>query len=274
MKYTVKLAMSNVAWPQTEENVFLDRIKQEGCSGLEIAASKVWSEPIDIDLQERQAYRASVNKKGLEIQALQAILYSRPDLGLFKDKATVAKTVDYLKKLCHLAADLGARILVYGSPASRMRKGISLESAFERASLIFSIVSAEAEKRGVIMCIEPLSPEHTDFINTAIEGLRLVKMVASSGFGLHLDSAALASEGEEVAQVIKKVLPSISHFHASEPDLGLIGSSGKVNHALFGQLLREHSYEGYVSIEMRLQPDYDFAVSEGLAKARKLYFEN
>ena len=123
------------------------------------------------------------------------------------------------------------------------------------------------------MCIEPLSPEHTNFINTALEGLRLVKMVASPGFGLHLDSAALASEGEGVAQVIKKVLPSISHFHASEPGLGLIGSSGQVNHALFGRLLREHLYEGYVSIEMRLQPDYDSAVRKGLAKATKLYFE-
>ena len=113
----MKLAISHIAWPATEEEEFLRHIREWGCGGVEIAPSRVWPEPLDATPPERQAFKSLVYRYGLEIPAFQALFYNRPDLGVFRDRRTEAEAVKYLIGLCHLAADLGARVLVFGSPA-------------------------------------------------------------------------------------------------------------------------------------------------------------
>ena len=267
----MKLSISNIAWPQESERRFLRHIAERGCSGIEIAASKIWSEPVNTKADERNYYKRLVAGYGLDISALQALLYTRKDLGLFKGKEIEVQTINYLKKLCRLASDLGAHILVFGSPANRSLKGFFCDDIYEYAACFFYQIAREAEKCGVIMCIEPLSREHTDFINTGLEGMRLVEMVGSRGFGLHLDSAALYDEGSSVAETFKKTIHMLQHFHISEPNLAEINSSGKVDHKAAGAVLREIGYKDYVSIEMRTQPNFRKAIETCLLKARSLY---
>ena len=269
----MKLSISNIAWPQEEEKYFLSRIKEASCSGLEIAASRIWVEPVRSTPDQRRAYKGLINRHGLEISALQALLYTKQDMGLFKGKETEALTMVYLKELCRLAADLGARILVFGSPANRLLNGQSLDDAYEQAARFFYELGAEAERLGVLMCIEPLSTKYTDFINTGLEGVKLVEMVGSPGFGLHLDSAALAEESGDIVDTLKRTIHALRHFHISEPELAEIGMSGKVDHETMGHVLRELGYDGYVSIEMRTQPDYPRAVEVSLNNAKSLYLE-
>ena len=108
------------------------------------------------------------------------------DLGLFREPEVEAATVEYLMRLCKLAGELGARVLVFGSPRNRRRGDIPLHEAMERAALLFLKVAAAAADWGVCFCIEPLRPEETDFISSAQEGFRLVNMINNRGFGLHL----------------------------------------------------------------------------------------
>ena len=271
-KSIVKLSISNIAWPLHEEEYFLSLIKEYGCSGVEIAANKIWTEPIETSREERKKYKKFVNRHGLEILALQSILYTRRDLGLFKGKEIEVKTISYLKDLCHVAADIGAKVLVFGSPANRTLNGFPVDKAFEHAAEFFYQIGAEAIKCDIFMCIEPLSRLYTDFVNTVLEGIHLVELVGSKGFGLHLDSAALYDEGSDVVSALKKSKQFLRHFHVSEPELVEIDTSGTVDHRTAGAVLREIGYDGYVSIEMRLQEKYEKAVKNSLVKARRYYF--
>lgn len=270
----MKLSISNIAWPVKEEESYLNLIKKLGCSGVEIAPSRLWPKPIKASQEDCYSYKSLVKKCGLEISAMQALLYTRRDLGLFRDPEIETETVKYLKELCRLAADLETQVLVFGSPANRKRGDIPLDEAFERAASFFSKVAPTAEKLGVRICIEPLRPQETDFITTAEEGFRLVEMVNSAGFGLHLDAKALAEEGDKHLHIFKNVLQQLRHFHINDPNLTEINSTGFVDHLSMGKAIRNAGYNRYVSVEMRTLPDYHNVIRRSLQIAREAYLDS
>jgi D-psicose/D-tagatose/L-ribulose 3-epimerase len=267
----MKLSISNIAWPFEEDKFFLSNIKKWGCSGVEIAPNKIWMEPVNSKKSERDSYRKLVGDYDLEISALHALLYNRQDLGLFKGKKIEEETIDYLKSLCYLASDLGANILIFGSPKNRIRGNIAVEDAFEKASLFFSKVAETAEELSVCICIEPLGNKETDFINTSKEGLKLVKMVNSPGFGLHLDAKAISEENDDFLNILSPIKDRIKHFHINDPNLTEINSTGLVDHASLGKALRNIDYKGYVSIEMRTLPDHYNVIKRSLRTVKEFY---
>ncbi|MBL7129810.1 MAG: sugar phosphate isomerase/epimerase [Candidatus Omnitrophica bacterium] len=269
----MKLAISNIAWPSEKEERYLGLIKEWGCSGVEIAPTRIWSDPLKASLEQRRCFVDSIHKHGLEISAMQALLYGRRDLGLFRSADVETETIDYLKGLCKLSAVLGAKVLVFGSPANRKRGDIPLEEAFERAALFFSKVAPVAEKLGVCLCIEPLRPQETDFITTAGEGLRLVELVNNPGFGLHLDAKAVAEEGSDFVSIFKSAIYKLKHFHINDPGLIEVNSTGLVDHISITRALRKVGYRGYVSIEMRTLPDCDDTIKRSVQFSKKTYID-
>ncbi len=269
----MKLCISHIAWPAENEQEYLDLVAELGCTGLEIAPSRIWPEPVITSLKERYQYRSLVESAGLKIVSLHALLYTRPDLGLFKGNAINRKTIEYIKELCFIAGDLGAKKLVFGSPGNRVRGKISHSQAMNDAAEFFFQISEYARAAKVCLCIEPLGVVETDFITSALDGLELVQMVNSSGFGRHLASKAVSGEENDVEQVMIKTVPYSKHYHISEPGLAPISISGTVDHMTMGKILHKYNYKGYVSIEMRLQPDGLESIKSSLALAKKYYVE-
>ena len=190
----MKLSISHIAWPPEKEEFYLRRLKGYGCTGLEIAPNRLWAEPLAASQTERLSFKRRVQACGQEIVALHALLYQRSDLGLFREPEVEARTIAYLQGLCGLAADLGAKVLVFGSPQNRRRGVLAFDEAMAQAARFFFRIACTAAAEGVRLCIEPLGPGETDFISTAREGLALVEMVNHPGFGLHLDAKAVAEE--------------------------------------------------------------------------------
>lgn len=269
----IKLAISNIAWPSEEEASFLKYIKDWGCAGVEIAPSRVWPKPLETTKDDRLSFSKFVRNYGLEIPAMQALLYNCNDLGLFRDSATETKTVEYLTGLCMIAADLGARVLVFGSPANRKIGTMPLQEAFERAASFFSRVAPAAKELGVCICIEPLRPQETDFITTAREGLSLVEMVNNEGFGLHLDAKAVAAEGGDFLMTFKSVLHRLEHFHINDPGLIEVNSTGLVDHSALAKALKSAGYNRYVSIEMRTLQSHYNVIKRSLAFSEETYLK-
>ncbi|HWA83733.1 MAG TPA: sugar phosphate isomerase/epimerase family protein, partial [Fimbriimonadaceae bacterium] len=245
-------------------------VAARGCQGLEIAASKIWPEPTLSSMDERRRFRKDAAAAGLGIISLHSLLYTRRDLGLFRDSETERATARYLIELVDLASDLGAPVLVFGSPAARTRGPLAQSEAYARAADFFAKPAAAARERGVSIVIEPLSPKETDFVNTAEEGLRLVEMVASPGFGLHLDAKSVAAEGPESGAVLSRMVPHLQHFHINDPGLDEVGGRGDY-HAEFGRALNAAGYDKYASIEMRTLPDFRSAIASSVEFAKKNY---
>ena len=81
---------------QKEIDNFLGVLSSIGCQGIELASSMIWDEPVDSSGKERLELRQKIEDSGLKLTGLQALLYTRKDLLLFKDEGTRQKILDYL----------------------------------------------------------------------------------------------------------------------------------------------------------------------------------
>lgn len=246
----MKLSVSNIAWNNDDLEEHLSLLHDLGCSGVELAPSCIWPEPILASTQERRNLREKIERNGLELVGFHALLFTRPDLQLFASRESRLATIEYLSRLAELCADLKGGVLILGSPGNRVLHGHCYEECLQWAADAFLSLAQDCANSGVTLCIEPLAPNETEFIMSAREGAELVERVSHPNFKLHLDAKALIGTGEDLGRILAQHGQLLRHFHVGDPGLAPPGSTG-ADHAPFGRALRNIGYQGYVSIEMR-----------------------
>lgn len=269
----MKLAVSNIAWEPTELEEHLRLLRELGCDGVELAPNIIWTEPVETTLRERQELRKLIERYGLEVSGFHALLYTRPDLKLFKDRESMQQVVQYLKQLGEVCRDVGGKVLIFGSPKNRALEGRPKEECLEWATEAFREVAEACEGLGVTLCIEPLPASENEFILTSHEGMDLVRRVNHPNFRLHLDAKAMHGAGENMEEAIAKYGKKIRHFHVGDPGLAPPGSTGMLDHQVVGRALKQSGYQGYVSIEMRrgFGPSQD-VITKSIDYVKQCYF--
>lgn len=262
-------SLSNIALPPYEHTHLFTGVRSLGVRGLEVAPSRVWPSSHTIGAAEVTAYRRAAESADLKIVGLHSLFFDQPALGLFRDPETDRATLDFLAGLSGLCRDLGGRTLVFGSPPARRRGALPLATAMAVAADFFATLCRRIEGHGTVMCVEPLGPSETDFVSSAWDAIALVEKVDHPAFRLQMDAKALAACGEGDDRLFAAAAPLLMHFHASEPDLGVTGHSGTVDHRGFAQKLRAIGYAGAVSIEMVMRRPDD-PMADVAASARYL----
>lgn len=248
----MKISISNIALPSFQQSKYLGYLADLGVAGLEVAPSKVWSDTWEgLSFRKVEAFRREVNSYGLQIIGLHSLFFDHPDLGLFKGAEVNAKTRDFLTHLSSVCRDLGGHTLIYGG--GRARGLINEEEAYRQAVDFLGSLAVELESKKLCICLEPLGPNDTDFVNSAIESLRIVRAIDSPGVRVQLDAKALIENREATLETFKAVSEELVHFHANEPGLITLGASGQIDHLALGLMLNQIGYSGFVSIEQKLQ---------------------
>jgi D-psicose/D-tagatose/L-ribulose 3-epimerase len=251
----VKLAVSNLGWSPERDGRVARLLRELDVDGVELAPTRVWPKPLEAAPGEVAACRRFWEGHGLTIRALQALLFGRPYLTVFGDEAARQQTLAYLCGLCSLAQELGARVLVFGSPRNRAVEGRSPAEVEAVAVDFFSRVAEAAERCGTIFCLEPNPPVHgCDYLTRADEAAALVRRVGRPGLGLHLDTACMALAGDAAEEVLPRTVDCLRHFHVSEPGLAPVGR-GDLDHGPAAAALGRIGYAGWISIEMRAAGD-------------------
>jgi len=222
-----------------------------GVTGLEVAPSRVWRDTWhQLKPKEVELYRRMVEKAGLTIIGLHSLFYDQPRLSLFGDSETLVHTMDFMEHLSKLCRDLGGKTLIYGG--GRKRGVVPLEKAYTQSEAFFYELIPHIEEHNTIFCFEPLAAKDSDFINSTYDSIRLVKAVNHPSLKVQLDAKALVENNELTESVFEAAAPYLAHVHANEPDFGVLGSSGTIDHRSIGALLRGIRYQEYVSIEQRM----------------------
>jgi len=252
----MKFAVSTIALTAFNHTAELARLPALGIKAIEVAPSRIWRATWrGLTTVEVSDYRRGIEHAGVGVVGLHSLFYDHPELGLFKEPAVRAETLDFLEHLSGVCRDLGGRTLIYGG--GRRRGELALDAAKTEAVDFFGDLTARVESHGTCFCFEPLGPDDTDFIHSGLDSLAIVRDVASPALAVQLDAKALIENDEATPELFREVADHLVHFHANEPGLGVLGSTGEVDHAALGDLLREIGYEGYVSMEQRLTNERD-----------------
>ena len=247
----MRFAMCNELY----ENWTFDRVcrflKQSGYDGVEVAPFTLAPLITDVSSERRAELRAQAADAGIEIIGLHWLLAGTDGLHLTSPDATVrANTADYIGHLAEATRDLGGDLMVFGSPKQRSRlAGVSPEQAFDFAAAVFKSAMPRVADSGVTICMEPLSPAETDFINTCAEAKDLIDAVGHRNFSLHLDVKAMYSESGPATELIRQYGPIAHHFHANDANRRGPGF-GDVDFVPIFEALRESGYRRWVSVEV------------------------
>lgn len=247
---TIQRAISNIALPAFDHTKYFYTLAELGLSGIEIAPSRVWEQTWHgLSADQVSTYRKALEAAGLNAVGLHSLFFDQPHLGLFKNPEMRANSLEFLTHLSMVCRDLGGKTLVWGG--GRKRGKVPLGEALMETVEFMGELAQRISDHGTVFCFEPLGPDSTDFINSALEAKAITDKVNHPALAIQLDAKALFQNNEVNADLFATVQDQLVHFHANEPDLGILGSSGEIDHTTMGGLLRMIGYEDYVSIEQR-----------------------
>lgn len=264
----MKHSVSNIALSAYNHVDELKQLPALGISGLEVAPSRRWHDTWhELTNADVVAYRHEIESAGLNVVGLHSLFFDHPDLGLFKEPQKRTESLDFLEHLSGVCRDLGGRTLIYGG--GRRRGTVPADDARQETISFFGELCRRVENHGTCFCFEPLGPKDTDFINSARESLSIARAINHPAVRVQLDAKALVENNEAVSATFTTVAPMLVHYHANEPGLNVLGSSGSIDHKALGGMLRDIAYDGFVSIEQRMLNE-DAPLDDIAASARVL----
>lgn len=256
-------------WDLERQLAFMAEV---GYQGVELAPFTVAKYVTDVPAPKRLEIAGLAQRHNVEMVGLHWLLVGPDGLHItHPDEAIRQRTVDYLKELMRFCADVGGKVLVFGSPKQRsLLEGVSRDQA--RAWLIegFQDALTVASQLGVTLCLEPLPPPECNFILTTTEAIDVITTINHPQLKLVLDVKSMTGEqqltGVPIPEIIRRAAPYVAHVQANDANLGYPGS-GDTDFVPIFKALREVGYDQYVSVEV-----FDFAPGpEAIARKSLAY---
>nr|WP_205600816.1 sugar phosphate isomerase/epimerase family protein [Halomonas socia] len=222
-----------------------------GYDGLEVAPYTLADDPLTLSDVELHGYRRMAADAGVTISGLHWLLVAPAGLSIVDaDHAVRRRTLDAMRRLVEVCAELGGGVLVHGSPRQRML-GEDAEGDRDRAQAYFALAGEVAAEAGVTYCVEPLAVAETNFITTLDEAAALVREVNSPGLKTMLDTSAAANgERRSVVALLDEWLPSglIAHLQLNDRNRRAPGQ-GEDRFAPILDVLRRHGWNRPIAVE-------------------------
>jgi D-psicose/D-tagatose/L-ribulose 3-epimerase len=224
-----------------------------GYDGLEAAPFTFSDEPHLLGGGKVAELRRMAEAAGCPVLGLHWLLVKPAGLSITTDdKAVRDRTLEVMRRLIALCAELGGRYLVHGSPAQRrLPEGAGAEAARGRAEEAFAIAGETAAKAGLVYCVEPLAARETNYLHRVEETAELVRKIGTPGLRTMIDTSASAqTEKEPVAALIERWLPTglIAHIQVNDRNRRGPGQ-GEDRFAPVFAALKRHNYGGVVGVE-------------------------
>lgn len=230
--------------PFTNESVKLfPRFKKWGFDSVEI--------PVELETHIDPAYvKQKLDEEGLVCGSVCGCM--GPDRDLRGTPEQQQGGFDYLMHLIDMMGPLGSQSLIGPLYSAVGRADAVPEPEYRQqwrtVARHLKKLSAYAEKKGVVLCLEPLNRFETDFINTCDQVLKMVREVGSPALKIHLDTFHMNIEEKNQAEAIRKAGKLLAHFHACGSDRGTPGGD-HIDWKGIARALKAVRYDGDVVIE-------------------------
>ena len=221
-----------------------------GYDGIEIAPFTLDAEaPHRISAARRAELRNMAADQGLPITSLHWLLVSPKGLSISTEVTAVRQhTLDVMQGLIDLAADLGAQVLVHGSPGARH---LAVAGDAARAEDAMARAGAWAARAGLVYCLEPLAAGETNWCTTVAEAVAIVERIDNPALRTMLDVCAAGNgEAEAVTTLLDRWLPTglLAHIHLNDRNRRAPGQ-GADRFGPILAMLHRHGYAGLCGVE-------------------------
>jgi D-psicose/D-tagatose/L-ribulose 3-epimerase len=222
---------------------WIEKGQENGFDYVELPLAQM----VDLNDKEFSSLKEKVGSSGLKCEACNNFFPA--SIRLTGNTVDYGKIEEYLVKALGRAAQLGVKVIVLGSPKSKnVPEGYPMNKAWSQLVELLKTIDPLVRTRGITIVIEPLCKLESNIINTAAEGLQLVKAVDRENIKLLIDYYHLVMEKED-PEIILDAGSYIKHIHFANP-AGRVYPAEKVDgYVLFMDLLKRIGYEGRISVE-------------------------
>ncbi len=240
----LKFAVHAYAWTGSWSNKHLHLIEHVKELGLDA---------IEIPLMEPDLVDPSVIRERLEsvdLGVCTSVAVNEQADPSSEDAEIRANALEFLKECVRLTAKIGGTVftgVTYSAIGRKLNRRPN-EGDWERAASVLKKAAQYAQSLGVTVGIEPINRYETFLVNTAEQGLKLMKMVDEPNVGIHLDAYHMNIEETDFYEATKMVCPYLVHYHLSESHRGIPGR-GRVDWDGIFRALGEAQYGGLVGLE-------------------------
>jgi sugar phosphate isomerase/epimerase len=172
-------------------------------------------------------------------------------VGPERDSAAIQR---YARPAVRRAADLGARIIVFGSGAARrIPDGYPRSRAWDELAEFLSTCADAAAGTGVTIAIEPLNHDESNVLNSYLEAVELAALVDRPEIRVLADIYHFMVDSEPLEDILHAP-ERLAHVHLADSGRLYPGSGSYPLERLLA-LLRDVNYGGALSIECRWGDD-------------------
>jgi sugar phosphate isomerase/epimerase len=268
----IRLGICNELFEGWELARVCQAVKTLGYDGLEIAPFTLAPRVTDLSQARRREIRQTIEDAGLATIGLHWLLARTEEFYLTSPEPEArVRTAEYLMALAEATRDIGGTLMVFGSPKQRdLLPGVTYEQAVEHALDVFRRVLPALETLEVDLCLEPLAPSETNFLNTCAQAMDLIEQLNHPRFKLHMDVKAQSSEtGTSVPQLIRAHAGKAGHFHAQDVNLRGPGM-GDVSYGPIMKALVDSGYDRWVSVEVfDFSPGAEYTAQQSITCLRR-----
>jgi sugar phosphate isomerase/epimerase len=243
-----------------------------GYDGLEVAPFTLDAEaPHLLPASRRAQLRRAAADAGTAITSLHWLLVAPAGLSITTaDAATRARTLDVMERLVALAADLGATLLVHGSPGARH---VAADGDAARAEEAMAHAGDIAARHGVTYCLEPLDAAQTNWCTTVAEAAAIVSRIGNPALRTMLDTCSAGNgEADSVPALLDRWVPTglVAHVHLNDRNKRGPGQ-GADRFAPVLAALRRSGYRGFAAVEpFDYHPDGPTSAARAIGYLRAL----
>jgi D-psicose/D-tagatose/L-ribulose 3-epimerase len=156
---------------------------------------------------------------------------------------------DYLRHAVGRAAELGVRVIVFGSSAAKtVPAGFPMYRAWQQVVTASHLAADAVAPFGITIAIEPLNRQECNIVNSVAEGLALMRRVNRPEVRVLVDYYHLALEGEDPA-ILQEAGPALRHVHFAQVAGRVFPAGLEAGGQSFFAALRAAGYDGRVSVE-------------------------
>ncbi len=240
---------------------------------------KLGADYIETNMTELSKHSFSeVEERAKLLSTLGAECYSANclfpgDIRLTGEDVDVRRISQYIEDVFAKAEILGIKRVVFGSGGARsIPEGFPKDKAHDQLKrLLGDIIAPEAEKHGIVCCIEPLRHEETNVFNTCTDAAKLIREVNSKNVRLLVDLYHMDLESEP-RKVLLELGDILSHAHiASAKNSRAIPQPGDgEDYAEFFSILKSIGYQDGISLEGGAGENFCAGVKSSIAYLRTL----